>query len=141
MFWRVWCFSVQFEFQCVSSVLCALSRRCVVVCCVLCVAWCGGLNNRQIQNASVCTFKNVPVCTYATSACSNTCERVAGTRGDVLNVQTVALGMDTRQFVKVNASRVNRLTEVNDQSNHWILPIKSLIENNTFPIPPVIRFS
>ena len=42
----------------------------------------------SIQNAHHVCIQNVSVCTGTTSTCVNTCGRVAGTHGDVLNVRT-----------------------------------------------------
>ena len=39
-----------------------------------------------LKHVSICTFKNVPVCTGTTRTRFNTCARCAGTHGDVLNV-------------------------------------------------------
>ena len=71
---------------------------CCGVGCVYSVAcvWCATLklllsSHVQIQNASVCTFKHVSVCTGNPSTCSKkTCGRVVSTRGDVSDAHTEA---------------------------------------------------
>ena len=116
-------------------VLCCVVLCCVVLCCG--VVWCGVVWHAekprvQIQNASVCTFKNVPEYAGNTRTSSKECARVAGTHGGVLNAHTEG----HRQFCLPRKAHVEfSLGPRGSPKNPWILHNASLRTDREQHVP------
>ena len=122
----------------------------VVVCgCVrcrgVCVVWYGKRKKHPCVDSKRhrVYIQNVPVCTGTARTCRNTCARVAGLHGDVLNAHTEAFWTDTRRrggpssvlHAKKCPRRVLACPREVHQRKPCIVPILSLSIGRTRHVP------
>ena len=124
-------------------------------CCLMCVC-CGTLKKKTwetrvwVQKRHRVYIRNVPVYAGNTRTCLSTCVRGAGTHKDVLERTHGDVFESTHgwsspvQFTKKSRTWSSHLaTERSTKETNGSYPfsVREQIENNTLPIPPIIRFT